>query len=139
MDENSVLIHERHGNSVQLQLSHVLNVRAPGKLEDATVEIAQFVHGVGIVERKHGSGVSNLEELLRRLAPDSLGGRIRRDELGVVAFKLLQSLDQLVEFEVRDLRLVPNVIEELVATDLFTQFLYLFFDGLGQGRFVPRI
>jgi hypothetical protein len=72
--------------------------------------------------------VSNLEELLRRLAPDTLGGRIRRDQLGVFAFELLQSLDQLVEFKVRNLRLVPNVIEKLVATDLFAQFLYLFFD-----------
>ena len=50
-----------------------------------------------------------------------LGGRIGRDQLGMLGFELLQLVHQLVEFSVADLRIVKNVIAIFVVPDLVAE------------------
>ena len=75
-----------------------------------------------------GEECGDLDESLAGLAAYALGGRIGRDQRGMLGFEVLQLLHQLVEFGVADFGIVEDVIEIFVVADFFAQSLDLFFD-----------
>ncbi len=77
--------------------------------------------------------MADLDESLARLAADALGGRIGRDEFGVLGLKVFELLHQLVEIQIADLGLIEDVIEIFVVANLFAESFDLLF-GVFWGR-----
>src|SRR6266446_3911662 len=65
--------------------------------------------------------MARLDESLARLAAYALSGGVGRDQFRMLGFKLLEFVDQFVEFGVADLRIVENVIAVFVVADLVAQ------------------
>ena len=65
----------------------------------------------------------DFDESLARLAADALGGRIRRDQLGMRGFQRLQLPHHRVVFGVGDLGRVQHVIQMLVVAQFLAQGL----------------
>ncbi len=63
-----------------------------------------------------------LHKALARFTSDALGRRVRRDQFRMFCLQALQLLHQAVKLRIADLRRVQDVIEVLVAADLFAQF-----------------
>ena len=82
--ELAVAIVRRHGESVQLEFGDVAVFGAAEQVAHAAVEIAQFGFVQRIVEAQHRRAVPHLDEALARLSADALGGRIRREQLGML-------------------------------------------------------
>src|SRR5579864_80216 len=74
-----------------------------------------------------------LDEALARLAAHALGGRVRRDEFGMLGFERLQAIHARVVLGVVNLGCVEDVVEVLVVAKVFAQG----FDLLG-GREAGR-
>ena len=87
----------------------------------APLPVTQFFLVVRIVKREHRNRVGNFDKPLARLAPNTLRGRIRRDQLRMSGFELLQLVHQAVEFRIADLRIVEHVIAVLVMPNLLAQ------------------
>src|SRR6266545_4631839 len=81
----------------------------------------------------------NLHHAFSRLATDPLRGRVRRDELRMFAFQFLELLDQLVEIEVADFRIIEDKIAVFVVPDLFPQIFDRLFDVLTRACHVQKI
>src|ERR1019366_2463134 len=62
---------------------------------------------------------------LTRFSTDALGGRIRREQFGVLGFQGLEPAHERVIFGVGDLRSVEDVILVFVVADLFGKLLDL--------------
>ena len=79
-DEVAVLVSERDGDAVDLELDDVANrlagVQPPA---DPNVPVAELVVGIGVVDREHRDDVADGREAFQRLATDSLGGTVGRD------------------------------------------------------------
>ena len=65
-------------------------------------------------------------------ATDTLGGRIRRDELRMFRLQLLELVHQLVESGVADFGLVQHVVAVLVIADLVAQGFEFLLDVFGR-------
>ena len=63
----------------------------------------------------------HLDEALARLAADALGGRIRRDQLGMRRLQRLQLAHQRIVFGVGDFGRVQYVVQVLVVAQLLAQ------------------
>ena len=75
----------------------------------------------------------DLAELVRGRRPDTLGGRVRRDEVGVLLLERLQLVEEPVVIGVRDLRVVEDVVAVEMVLDLLAQLAARFWtvlDGL---------
>ena len=72
----------------------------------------------------------NFDEPLARLAANSLRRRIRRDQLGMRRFKLLQFVDQAVKFRIADLGIIEHVIAVLMTSNLVAQRFNFVFNML---------
>ena len=66
------------------------------------------------------------------LAAHALGGRIGRQQLGVLRLQLLQFAEQLVVLGVRDLRLVQHVVAMRVVMQQLAQRIDAFLDFGGR-------
>ena len=71
---------------------------------------------------------------LARLAPNTLGGRVGRDELGILCLEFLQLPHQLIKFLVADRGLIENVIQVFVMTDFFAEGFDLLFGVFNSGH-----
>ena len=77
--------------------------------------------------------MAHLDESFARLAADALGGRIGRDQLGMLGLEVLEPPHHPVVFGVADLGLIEHVIQMLVMMQLFAQildFFAIFFSSL---------
>ena len=68
----------------------------------------------------------DLRKTLGRSAANALRGTVRSYLLGMFLLELLESLEQLVVFSVRNFGIVAQVIEIFVTANLFPQLLYFF-------------
>ena len=114
------------------------SVRA-GQFVHTTLPVAQLFLVVSVVEREHGRGMANLEETFARFAADALGGRVGRDQFGMLGLELLQLFKKLVELKIADLRIVKHVVAVLVVADLLTQCVNFFLDSVVRRSHGPRI
>ena len=115
----------RHGEAVQLELGDVAEFGAAQQVAHAAVEIAQLGFVQGIIQAQHGGAVLDLDEALARFSAHALGGRIRREQLGVLGFQGLEPAHERVVFGVGDLRSVEDVVLMFVAAELFAELLDL--------------
>src|SRR5580692_7689005 len=76
----------------------------------------------------------HFDESLARLAANALRGRVRCHQIRMLRFQILQLPHQLVELAVVDLRIVYNVIEVFVMTDLLPQGFDLFLSVFHSSR-----
>ena len=56
-------------------------------------------------------------------SPNPLSGRIGSGKFGMLFFEMIEFLQELVVFVVGYFRLVKDVVEVVVAADLFSQFI----------------
>ncbi len=119
--EQAIVVGQRHGDAVDLQLDDVNHLLAAERLADARVEFAQLVVGLALLDRQHGNAVNDLAEAGDRLPADALSGAVGRNQLGVLFFQFAQLVVELVEVAVGDFRLGLNVVQAVVALDLSAQ------------------
>ena len=130
LHQRTCLVADAHSQPVELGLGGVedrIGTRQGGG--DATVELDQLpiAHGVG--ERDHGQTVANRSNGGERRGTDPLGRRIRRLQVRVGGFEGLKLGEESIVFGVRDLRIVEDVIADIMAGDLRAQP----FGALGGG------
>ena len=96
---------------------------------------AEFVGVVGVVEREHGARVRDLGEALFGLAADALGGRVGRDELGVLGLERLEAVHGGVVLRVGPLGGIEHVVEVLVVAEEVAELfdLLIWREGFGRG------
>ena len=68
--------------------------------------------------------MAHLGELVGSLAADTLGRRVRRQQVGSILLDLAQLFEDRVVLGVRSLGLVEHVVGVLVAANQLAQFLY---------------
>jgi hypothetical protein len=108
--------------AVELELADVADLFGAGQgVADALVPGAQFGLVVGVVEREHGARVRRLDEAFAGLAADALGGRVGRDQLGMLGLERLQAVHARVVLGVGDLGRVEHVVEMLVVAKVLAQ------------------
>ena len=120
--ERAVAIDQRNRQPVDFRLGHVLELRILDALAGQVVAHPldprpELVGGARVAEREHGLGVADLNQVADRLATDSLGGRVRRDELGVGRFDRPEFVEQRVVLVVADLRIVQDVVAIAVVVE----------------------
>ena len=136
--ELALVISHRERHAIELQLAHVIDFAAPGKIVNPALPCAKLLLVISVVERQHGRGVADFPESFARLAADALRGRVGSDQLRMLGLEILQLLHQLVEFEVADLRLVEDVIEMFVMANRVAQRFDLggsIFNGRHRGNY----
>ena len=121
LHELAIAIVRRHGKAVHLQFGHVAELGAAQQFAHAAVEIAQFAFVQGVIQAQHGRAVRHLDETFARLAAHALGGRIGRQQFGMLRLQIAQLAHQRVVFGVADLGLVENVVQVLVVAQRFAQ------------------
>ena len=127
LHETAVLVEQRDGDAVDLQLAHVVDrVVVRSGTEAALQPLAprqQLLGREGVVERHHRLAVLDRREQDRRRGPDLLARRGRGDELRELVLVAAQVPDQLVELRVGDRRRVLGVVAPVVLGDLGPQRL----------------
>ena len=126
----SRFIVQGNAEAVELEFGHVFNREQAGELAHAAIPVGQLFGGVGVVKAEHGAGVAHLLEAFGGLAAYALGGRVRREHLGMRGFDALELVHKRVVRGVRDLRRVEDVVEVLVTVEFGAQFL----SALSRGR-----
>ena len=71
---STVLIEEAHGEAVDFQLRHVLDLHLTEGAADPAVELAHLIPLERVVQAQHGHPVSDLGERVRGRTANSLGG-----------------------------------------------------------------
>ena len=138
--EQAVLVGERDGHAVDLQLQHPLDgarVRLLKELLDAAAPGGEVGGAVGIVDRQHRQPVPHRLELRHRLVADPLRGAVCRHQLGVFFLERTQVGEQAVVVAVADLRRRLDVILPVVMPDLLPQAFDLSGGRRGHGLSVP--
>jgi hypothetical protein len=128
--ETPVLVADRHGESVELQLAQPgadLGVLAQATLE-AIGPLGDLVDAEGVVERHHRHCVHHGRKRDRGRPADGRRGRVGRDQVGVGRLEVAQLAHEGVPLGVGDLGGVALVIGLVVAADDRTQCL----DALGR-------
>jgi hypothetical protein len=87
----------------------------------ALVERDDVFVGEAVVQREHRLVVHHRLEPARGLAADALGRRIRRDQIRMLRLDLLQLLEELVVFRIRQVRLVEYVVRVIRAFEFRAQ------------------
>ena len=117
----ALLVVERHRQPVDLELRGVGDLALADLAEDALLELAQLLFGVGVVEAQHRHPVLEARKLARRLLAHALGGAGGRHQLGELGLELAQLALERVVLLVGDHRLREHVIQLLVSPDLLAQ------------------
>ena len=117
-----VLVQQRAGDAVDLQLADVVDVLGDVALHPLAPR-HQLVEGEGVVERHHRDAVADLGERGRRPAAHLLGGRVGGPQLGVGLLQGPQLPNQGVELGVGDLGVVEQVVPLGVVLDEPPQLL----------------
>src|SRR5581483_1007531 len=106
-DENAPLITQGQRQAVDLRLGGELDRLGGLELEEAAHAIEEAGHvlpGEGVGEREHRHRVAYLGKPARRRAAHPLSGRVRRNELRMLALEAAQLSDQRVVIGIGDLR-----------------------------------
>ena len=119
--EPAVLVQEVDRKPVDLQLAQVVQLLRPDVAGHPLGPRPQIVRAERVVEAEHALEVVVGGEIAREGAADLLGGRLRRDELGVLLLDRQQLAPQLVELAVGQHRRIEHVVAEPVAPDLLGQ------------------
>ena len=126
LHETTLLIHERHGDAVDLGLARegqrVEVERRVGPAQ-AVAPGAQLVLVERVVEAHHRDAVAHLLEETRGRGTHRLGRRVRRHQGGIVRLELAQLKDEDVVLRVGDRGRVEHVVELVVVPDQRAQLL----------------
>ncbi len=87
----------------------------------ARIEVSQLLLIQRVIQAQHRGAVRDLHSAFARPAADADRGGIRRAQLRVRGFEIAKLAHQFVEFGVRDLGLIQNVIAVLVMFQLLPQ------------------
>ena len=120
-DENAVPVGQAHGQAVELGLDRVLELFDAEVLPHPLVEGAHLLLVESVADGQHRRAMAHLAELGERRGADALGRRIRRAQLGMAGFELLQLAKQRVVLGVGDFRCVFDVVQPVVALDLLCE------------------
>ena len=129
--EPAVLVGEGHRDAVDLGLDDEFEAGAAERLGEPFAEGPEVGFVVGVVERQHRRLVVGLLEALGLVVADA---EVGPGEFRVRALEVVQAVDELVEFEVGDLRRVLPAVELLVALDFGAQAEDLIAGGFRHGR-----
>ena len=138
--EQAVLVGERDGHAVDLQLQHPLDgarVRLLEKLFDAAAPGGEVGGIVGVVDREHRQPMPHRLELRYRLVADPLRGAVGRHQFGMFVLEHTQVGEQAIVVAVADLRCRLDVILPVVMPDLLPQTFDLSGGRRSHGRSVP--
>jgi hypothetical protein len=91
------------------------------RVRNAFIECGDIFVGESVVQRQHGLVVHHRPEAARGLAADTLGRRIRRDQIRVLGLDLFQLLEELVVLRIRQVRLVEYVVRVVRAFEFRAQ------------------
>ena len=137
-DQRAILVQQADRQAVEFRFTAVLHLRAVAEqiahrqvqaFSDTAVEFAHVVFFEGVAQAEHGDFVTHLGERRQRCAPDPLSRRIRRYQLRVLGFQRLEFVEQAVVLDVRDARLVEDVVAVVVLLQCCAQFQDSGFDG----------
>ena len=94
------------------------------QLPHTAVKIAHLVLTEAILQALHHHGVRDRRKLAVRPAADAPGGRIRRNELRMRLFQLLQLTQQLIVFIILNFRRIVLIIAFAVVVEQPAQLLH---------------
>ena len=120
--EQSVLVVDRKRQPIDFQFNDIVGRTSAGQLATALVERSELLNVVAVVERKHRATMDEFGKAFGGATADALGWAVRREKLRMLLFQSAQLFDQLVILAIRNLRIVPDVVEFFVALNLFAQF-----------------
>ena len=116
-----VLVEDRHGQAVDFELTHEIDVARDVALH-ALAPRQELLEGEGVVERHHRSAVAHGREGRGvRSGAHLLSGRVGRHQVGVCLLDRPQLADQGVVLGVGDLGVVELVVADVVMFDLLPQ------------------
>src|SRR5439155_8715899 len=134
LGEHAVLVRERDGDAVDLQLNGVRRARTD-RLLDAYDPRFQLLARERVIEREHARAMLHGSEQVGRGPADALRGAVGGDELGELLLETRQLAHQLVVFGIGDLRIVQDVVPVRMEVDELTELFHAY---LGRGaRAVP--
>ena len=119
--QQSVLVDQRDGHSIDLQFHHPLDLLARQQLLRPLAELPQFVDAVGVFDREHGHAVRYLLQSRDRLIADPPRGAVGRGQFRVFGLERLQPLHEAVVVQVADFRRGLDVVLLIVVTDLLSE------------------
>ena len=123
LHETSAFVGEGDGEAIDLRLRREGEVVATGPLGGAAVPVGEVLVGGGVGEAEEGRAVLDRGERLKGGGADSLGGGVRRDELGEGSLEPAQFVQELVVLAVADLGRVEHVVAVVVVVDERAQLL----------------
>ncbi len=118
-DQKPVFIRHGDGHAVDFQLDDPLDRFAGQLLGHPCAELVQLFGAVGVVDRQHRHAMLDLRQLVDRFAADAVGGTVGRDEFRMLRFEPFEFVHQPIVLEVADLGRRQDVVQTVVATDLF--------------------
>ncbi len=121
--EAAILVAQANRKPVELGLDRKHRIRAVQPLLDAPHEVVHFLVGERVRERQHRNLVRHLGERAFRRGADALRRRIRRRELRMRRFDVLQLAHQLVVLDIGDVGFVEHVIAVVRIVDAAAQCL----------------
>ena len=129
LDEDTVLVAQRDGETIELQLDtepgHRLTLQATLR---SLIPAPQIVDVEGVVQRHHRDRVSDRRERLVDAAADPLGDRVRGDQLGIGLLECNELAVEPIPFGVGDLGGVEFVVLLGVVVEGRPQFV----DAVGR-------
>ena len=141
--QHAVLVDQRDRQAVDLRLGHepdrrVLDaVLLQPRLHPEHPGL-QLLLVARVRERQHRLEVAHLVELVERLRPHALGGRVRGQQVGVLGLEVAQLVEQRVVLGVRDLRVVEDVVAVAVVIELLAQLADPLLGAAGGGAHTSR-
>jgi hypothetical protein len=123
LHNSASLINHFYGKPVELgfrRVRHCFDL-STGVFQDPPVEIEKLRFGRGLVKTEHRQSMSDRFEGLERRGSYSLSRRVRRNQFGISALQLCESVEEAVIFRISDLRLIQHVVKVIVAVDFFPE------------------
>lgn len=117
--QEPVLVTQADGDAIDLGLDNPFESMAGQETLDPVEELPGFFSGIGVVQAEHGLEMPDGAELAEGLTANPLAGRVRGDQIRERLLQLQQLVIEPVVLKVANGRLSLDVIEMIVATDLF--------------------
>ena len=122
LHEGPLFIANADGETVELRLCGITDRSGLGQtLANAPVEIPYFLLAERIVQRQHGDPVLDRAERGHGRRPDPLGGRIGREQVGMLGFDGGQLHHEPVILGVRHFRIIECVVAVAVSIQKLAQ------------------
>jgi len=112
-----VLVKQRHAEPVHLGFTDILEIHSGKHPLESSLELLKLGDVHGVVQREHGDLVLDGGEGLHRLARNTLGRAVGRDQVGVPGLEILELSHETIVLGVGNLGLGQDVIEVVVAVD----------------------